>query len=60
MIKAKGEVTSEDCSHAEEKDGCFLEGVCNLYVRVSLTLQLYAHSTLETKRSVIEKMDRFL
>jgi len=30
------------------------------HAKVSLTLQLYAHSTLETKRSVMEKMDVFL
>ncbi len=30
------------------------------HARVSLTLQLYAHSTLETKVSVMEKVDQFL
>ena len=28
--------------------------------QISLTSQLYAHSTMETKRDVMEKMDVFL
>ena len=30
------------------------------YTKVSLTLQLYAHSTDETKRNAMEMMDAFL
>ena len=30
------------------------------HAKVALTLQLYAHSTIETKRSVMERMDVFL
>ena len=30
------------------------------HAQVALTVQLYAHSTMETKRDVMEKMDVFL
>ena len=30
------------------------------HAKVSLTLQLYAHSSMETKQKELEKMDSFL